>query len=125
LQLSPKGGSLELAFDEIRQFGATSVQVDRRLRAGLVDLAASVEGVRRDAVLKYLTHLDKSVSGSAFDDPDRATASKVDRQGLGLTRPSPTHDDCQKLHSLAKTTARRPKRAKTHYSAETRSGRRR
>jgi uncharacterized membrane protein len=84
---------LELAFDEIRQFGSASVQVDRRLRAGLVDLAASVEGVRRDAVLDYLAHLDKSVRGSAFDDPDRATASKVDRQGLGLTRPSPPHND--------------------------------
>jgi uncharacterized membrane protein len=77
---------LELAFDEIRQFGAGSLQVDRRLRAVLVDLAAAVEADRRGAVLDYLTHLDESVRGSAFDDQDRTTALQVDRQGLGLAR---------------------------------------
>ena len=42
---------LALAFDEIRQFGATSVQVVRRLRAALVGLADTVAvEARRDAV---------------------------------------------------------------------------
>jgi uncharacterized membrane protein len=83
---------LELAFDEIRQFGAASVQVDRRLRAGLVDLAANVEGDRRQAVLDYLAHLDTSVRESAFDAQDRRTALQVDRQGLGLARAPPPGD---------------------------------
>jgi uncharacterized membrane protein len=80
---------LALAFDEIRQFGAASVQVDRRLRAGLVDLAATLEGDRRQAVLNYLAHLDESVRGSAFDAQDRKTALLADRQGLGLARAPP------------------------------------
>ena len=78
---------LALAFDEIRQFGVTSVQVVRRLRAALVGLADSMgEGARRDAVLRYLDHLNRGVQRSAFDDQDQAAALLEDRQGLGLSR---------------------------------------
>ena len=78
---------LSLAFDEIRQFGAASVQVDRRLRTALHGLiaAASTEA-RRAAVRRYLDHLDRSLERSAFDDQDRATAHALDWQGLGLSR---------------------------------------
>ncbi len=78
---------LTLAFDEIRQFGATSVQVMRRLRATLIELAASLTSPERaDAVRRYLAHLDLVIERSALDDQDRITARQEDRQGLGLTR---------------------------------------
>lgn len=78
---------LALAFDEIRQFGATSVQVARRLRAALTGLAESVSTEeRRAAVRRYLDHLNSGVGRSSFDDPDKASALEEDRQGLGLSR---------------------------------------
>ncbi len=78
---------LALAFDEIRQFGAMSVQVDRRLRAALVGLRDSIPVAERCvAVRRYLDHLDAMIGRSTFDDQDRATARQADRQGLGLSR---------------------------------------
>lgn len=78
---------LTLAFDEIRQYGATSVQVMRRLRSTLVELAASLTSPERaDAVRRYLAHLDLVIERSPLDDHDRITARQEDRQGLGLTR---------------------------------------
>jgi uncharacterized membrane protein len=78
---------LALAFDEIRQFGATSVQVVRRLRAALVGLADTVVvEARRDAVRQYLEHLNAGIGRSNFDDQDQAAARLEDRQGLGLAR---------------------------------------
>jgi uncharacterized membrane protein len=81
---------LALAFDEIRQFGATSVQVMRRLRAALVGLAdiVTVEE-RRAAVTRYLEHLSLDIGRSAFDDLDQVAALQEDRQGLGLSRKQP------------------------------------
>ena len=78
---------LALSFDEIRQYGAASLQVMRRLRSALTGLIESVptEG-RREAVRNYLEHLDLSVGRSIFDDQDREAALQEDRQGLGLSR---------------------------------------
>jgi uncharacterized membrane protein len=78
---------LTLAFDEIRQYGMTSVQVLRRLRAALTALAASVGNeTRREQVLSYLRRLDAGVGGRAFDAEDTANSMREDRQGLGLSR---------------------------------------
>ena len=78
---------LALSFDEIRQFGATSVQVVRRLRAALVGLSESIAvPERRDAVVRCLGHLDLGVGRSAFDQQDQLVALQEDRQGLGLSR---------------------------------------
>lgn len=78
---------LTLAFDEIRQYGATSVQVMRRLRSTLIELAASLTNAERaDAVRRYLEHLDLVIERSPLDDQDRITARQEDRQGLGLSR---------------------------------------
>jgi uncharacterized membrane protein len=78
---------LHLSFDEIRQYGASSVQVVRRLRAALGGLADSITvPERRDAVRGYLDHLNLGVGRSAFDDLDQAAALQEDRQGLGLSR---------------------------------------
>src|SRR5262249_55181388 len=78
---------LTLAFDEIRQFGASSVQVMRRLRSTLVELAAvQTSPERAEAVRRYLAHLDLVIERSPFDAEDRLTARQEDRQGLGQTR---------------------------------------
>jgi uncharacterized membrane protein len=77
---------LALAFDEIRQFGTSSIQVMRRLRAALVGLAESTTIAGRDeAVRRYLKHLDLVIARSALDPEDRAMARQEDRQGLGLS----------------------------------------
>ena len=76
---------LALAFDEIRQFGSTSIQVIRRLRAALVELAGCVGRERASTVRAYLDHLDSSIERSGFDPLDRAAAHIEDRQGLGLS----------------------------------------
>ena len=78
---------LTLAFDEIRQYGGTSVQVMRRLRAALVGLTESVPAPERaDAVRRYLKHLDLVIERSPLDDQDKVMAFQEDRQGLGLSR---------------------------------------
>ncbi len=78
---------LSLSFDEIRQFGVTSIQVLRRLRSALSGLAATVATEqRREETASYLRHLDLDVERSGFDDTDRATARQEDRQGLGMPR---------------------------------------
>ena len=78
---------LTLAFDEIRQFGVSSVQVMRRLRAALIGLMDSVtEFDRRELVQRYLHHLDLVVEHSMLDAEDRVVALQEDRQGLGLSR---------------------------------------
>jgi uncharacterized membrane protein len=78
---------LSLAFDEIRMFGATSIQVMRRLRSALVGLEDMLDGQERKvAVQLYLRHIDQAIDSSAFDDADRRVARQEDPQGLGLTR---------------------------------------
>jgi uncharacterized membrane protein len=78
---------LALAFDEIRQFGVTSVQVMRRLRAALVALAgAAMIPSRIESVHRYLAHLDLVIERSALDPADKVAARQEDPQGLGLTR---------------------------------------
>jgi uncharacterized membrane protein len=78
---------LALAFDEIRQFGATSVQVMRRLRSALTGVADSLTSPDRiDAVQRYLQHLDSGIERSALDLEDRVAARQEDRQGLGQSR---------------------------------------
>jgi len=78
---------LTLSFDEIRQYGVTSVQVLRRLRSALVDLAASLTSAERAAVVRhYLAQLDLGIEHSALEAEDRFKARQEDRQGLGLSR---------------------------------------
>jgi uncharacterized membrane protein len=82
---------LRLSFDEIRQFGAGSVQVMRRLRSALVSVAETLSDESRiAAVERYLNQLDLVISRSPLDPEDRAVAGQQDRQGLGVSRPGPT-----------------------------------
>jgi uncharacterized membrane protein len=79
---------LTLAFDEIRQFGASSVQVMRRMRAALDGLTGWLPTEdRREAVRRYLERLDRAIETSGFDSEDRRMALEDDRQGIGLSRP--------------------------------------
>jgi uncharacterized membrane protein len=78
---------LTLAFDEIRQFGAASVQVMRRLRSALVCIEGSTTiPSRAEAVRRYVRHLDLVIQTSTLDAEDRLIALQEDRQGLGLSR---------------------------------------
>ena len=57
------------------------------MRAVLVALAEeAMSPARREAVLRYLEHLDRGIGRSAFDDLDQLAARQEDRQGLGLSR---------------------------------------
>jgi uncharacterized membrane protein len=78
---------LALSFDEIRFYGADSVQVMRRLRSALTGLLDSVNSPPRAAAVRsYLGHLDRMVDASRMDPDDKAMARREDRQGLGLSR---------------------------------------
>jgi uncharacterized membrane protein len=78
---------LTLAFDEIRLYGANSVQVMRRLRSALLGVADTVVTEERaDAVRRYLKQLDVTIVRSIPDAMDQEMARQEDRQGLGLSR---------------------------------------
>jgi uncharacterized membrane protein len=77
---------LVLAFDEIRFYGASSIQVMRRMRALLQDLTEHVPPGRRAALQNYLGRLDKGIRRNFEDSDDRNDALEEDRQGLGLAR---------------------------------------
>jgi uncharacterized membrane protein len=78
---------LDLAFDEIRHYGAESLQICRRLRAVLDDLRATTAPVRHAAIDEHLRRLDAAVR-SAFPEasPERELALVADPTGLGLAR---------------------------------------
>jgi uncharacterized membrane protein len=99
-QMPTWGDYLALAFDEIRQFGAGSIQVMRRLRSALAELAESVDGDRAKHVKLYTKHLDLSIDRSAFDAQDRAAARVEDRQGLGLSH---RNDDARPAEPVSQT----------------------
>ena len=76
---------LDLAFEEIRHYGAGSVQICRRLRAVLEDLEASTPDVRHAAIHAHLRRLDATVLDQFPEgSPERETAMAADRTGLGL-----------------------------------------
>jgi uncharacterized membrane protein len=78
---------LSLAFHEIRQYGANSIQVMRRLRSALVGLQDSATPAARvDVVRRYLMQLDAVIERAIPDAIDQEAARHEDRQGLGLSR---------------------------------------
>ncbi|HEX4747792.1 MAG TPA: DUF2254 domain-containing protein [Gaiellaceae bacterium] len=74
---------LALSVTEIREYGAPSIQVVRRLRAMLEELAESVLPERREAVLRELERLDATVQEHWGATVDLDLAGRVDRQGIG------------------------------------------
>ncbi len=77
---------LRLAFDEIEFYGATSIQVMRRMKALVNELLSILPEERRPALLHWQERLQSTVERSFSDRHDKADASAEDRQGLGITR---------------------------------------
>ncbi len=77
---------LALAFDEIRFYGASSIQVMRRMRASLTNLVEQAPPERRRSLELYLERVDKGIHRAFEDGDDRRDALEQDRQGLGLSR---------------------------------------
>ncbi|MFE6887324.1 DUF2254 domain-containing protein [Streptomyces sp. NPDC057694] len=80
---------LSLALDEILSYGSGAIQVVRRLRALLLDLAAVCPPDRQTLVHDYLDQLDRLCASSFTDPMQRRRAESADHQGLGS--PSSRH----------------------------------
>ncbi|HXZ28719.1 MAG TPA: DUF2254 domain-containing protein [Terriglobales bacterium] len=77
---------VSLALEEIRYYGAGSIQVMRRMRALLRDVIPDLPPERQAVLRVYLERVDTGVNrGFALLD-DRRSASMEDRQGLGMAR---------------------------------------
>ena len=74
---------LGLAFDEIRFYGANSIQVMRRMKAVVNGLIAMLPEERQPALRRWQERLQFTVDHSFVDQVDRSEASAEDRQGLG------------------------------------------
>jgi len=83
---------LSLALDEIRIYGAGSLQVMRRMRTLLEDLEDAVAPERKKEVRNHLERVNASIKRSFSDLQDRLGAQTSDRQGIGLARP-PDNDN--------------------------------
>jgi uncharacterized membrane protein len=83
---------LLLAFDEICAYGATSVQVMRRMNAVVNDLVSAVPEGRRPALRYWNGRLAATITRSFADREERQDALKEDRQGLGIPRDSRTSE---------------------------------
>jgi uncharacterized membrane protein len=77
------GDYLTLSVTEIREYGSTSIQVVRRLRAMLEELSEAVLPERREAVLREIERLDEAVAAQWGATVDVDLAGRSDRQGIG------------------------------------------
>jgi uncharacterized membrane protein len=78
---------LDLAFDEIRGYGAGSLQVVRRMRAVLEDLLAATPPERHAGLREHLARLDAAVLRAYPAGSRELDLARVpDRMGLGLGR---------------------------------------
>jgi uncharacterized membrane protein len=74
---------LTLGVTEIREYGVTSIQVMRRLRALLEELHDEVRAEHRAAVEEELTRLEATVARAFADSVDLDRANTADPQGIG------------------------------------------
>jgi uncharacterized membrane protein len=74
---------LTLATTEIRCYGASAIQVMRRMRAMLEELRGEVREEHRAAIDEELARLDATVARSFGDSVDFDRASTADPQGMG------------------------------------------
>src|SRR5262252_4879463 len=79
---------LRLAFDEIRRYGATSVQVMRRMKALVNQLLSLLPEERRPALRHWQERIQSTVERTYTDSQDKLDASNEDPQGLGSSRHS-------------------------------------
>jgi uncharacterized membrane protein len=76
---------LRLALDEIRYYGATSVQVTRRMKALIRSLLAALPVERHPALQHWEIRIQGTIERSFSDPEEKQDASIADRQGLGLS----------------------------------------
>ena len=74
---------MTLGLTEIREYGASSVQVVRRLRALLDQLLETVRPEHRAAIVAERRRLDATIAQTWADSIDLDLASAPDRQGIG------------------------------------------
>ena len=80
---------LTLGVTEIRDYGATAIQVMRRMRAMLEELRDGVRPEHRPAVEEELARLDATVARTFADSADLDRANTADPQGIGGRRRAP------------------------------------
>ena len=78
-----------LAADEIRHYGANSVQVVRRLRAMLEDLLSVAWPDRQEPLRRQVALLDESIERHYPESKERVIAKQPDLQGHGSPRIGP------------------------------------
>ena len=91
---------VRLAVTEIRQFGGSSIQVARRLRAMLENLIETLPAERAEPLRQELKLLKKSAERFFQEPEDRALADVGDSQGVGGGREShyPTAESASVLN---------------------------
>ena len=77
------GDFVHLTCREIRQYGADSVQVSRRMRAMLVNLIKTLPDQRKPELQLELELLDRAIDKTFDFEEDRQLARVPDSQGLG------------------------------------------
>jgi uncharacterized membrane protein len=77
---------LMLSLDEIRSYGANSVQVMRRMIALVDNLLVTLPEERRTDVRHWRERLQGTIARSFADSEEKDEASVGDRQGLGISR---------------------------------------
>jgi uncharacterized membrane protein len=75
---------LLLALDEIRAYGASSVQVMRRMMALIKNLTEVLPAERTAALERWERRLQTTIARSFADRDEKQDASVADRQGLGI-----------------------------------------
>jgi uncharacterized membrane protein len=78
---------VSIAVTEIRQYGATSIQVTRRLRAMLENLIETLPELRRPALQEELELLGGTIERAFIDPEERDRAGIGDLQGVGGRAP--------------------------------------
>jgi uncharacterized membrane protein len=81
-------GFVSLAVTEIRHYGASNMQVARRLQAMLAHLLDVMPEARKAVLQQELSLLQRAIQRSFPDDEDRARAQVGDFQGIGSSESS-------------------------------------
>jgi uncharacterized membrane protein len=74
---------LRVAFDEIRFYGASSIQVMRRMKSLISELLDSLPEERHAPLRYWQERLQSTIERTFTDQQDKMDASAADRQGLG------------------------------------------
>ncbi len=72
-----------LGVTEIREFGSTTIQVTRRMRAMLEELHDEIRPEHRPAVEEELARLDVTIKRTFANSVDLDRANTADPQGIG------------------------------------------